>query len=254
MSETITEAAPEVADAVDPAPAADTPAETTAAPDAPAETPADPPAEPEQQDPLDKRIAREVRAKHEARREAARLSEEVARLTALVERAVKPETDEPRTPLPEAEIERRAAAKAAEITTQREFDAACDKVFDDGTKAHKDFGDAVRNLNASLGDMIQKRPDFLAGIAALPNGHEVYYKLANDVEGAERVLRMAPVQLGIELAKRSAAVAAPKPVSRAPAPIAAPSGSSEPGVDIYDPKMPMDKFSENFLKTYRKRR
>ena len=63
---------------------------------------------------------------------------------------------------------------------QQEFNRQCNEVFRKGQQEYGgEFDDAVRSLNAvGYGN----RPDALAAIAAMPEGHRVYRALASDLD------------------------------------------------------------------------
>lgn len=95
-----------------------------------------------------------------------------------------------------------------------------------------------------------QRRDLWEALAALPNGGDVYATLAGDLDHLAEVLEMPPVQLGMELAKQSAALAKPAsrgaapPISRAPKPPATVEGQ---GGSQFDPDTAgMDDYYKDF--------
>lgn len=152
----------------------------------------------------------------------------------------------------DAEIDRRATIKAQEIQRAAEFNAACNRTFDAGKAEFPDFADARDQLVSGLGDVIQRKPEFLEAITALPDGHKVFHQLAKNLDDAARILDMPPVQMAIELAKLSGAPAKAKPVSSAPPPIKPIAGTARGEKDPND--MTTAEWMEWRKKTERKRR
>lgn len=110
---------------------------------------------------------------------------------------------------------------------QLAFNAACNDLFAKGQAEYgEEMQDAVKLLNAvGYGE----RPDALAAITSLPEGHKVYRQLAQDPDRAALILAMPPMGMMVELARMAAnpAAAAPQttgnsggvPVTRAPEPV-----------------------------------
>jgi len=132
---------------------------------------------------------------------------------------------------------------------KRQFDAACNRVFQAGKDEFPDFEQAVTAL-AAVG--AGQRFDFLAAVTQLPEGHKVYRQLASNLDEAARVLALPPMQMAVELARMEAKLAgngepaAPKslapPVSQAPAPIKPIGGGSRAVPSAADPKTSMADF------------
>lgn len=210
-----------------------------------AEGEGEPPPSPE----VKKRIDRLTWEKYEARRQA----DELAQRLAEIERRQTQRPDGQADPVETAKNELRQEAQ------QQEFNRACNDVY---RRGQQEFGaemdDAVRALNA-VG--YGSRPDALAAIAQLPDGHRVYRALASDLDNASRVLGLPPMAMAVELARMAigaapgagggvAAVAQAAPgvaqaapgtpppaVTRAPEPIRPIGGTSRSG------PVPLDKTS-----------
>ena len=120
----------------------------------------------------------------------------------------------PERGLIQADIERRAA----EIATQREFDRSCNDVFDKGSREFPDFGDALGNFRL-LGGL---PPSLVEAAIETGSAAAVLYELGKNPDEAARVMQMPPTRMAVAVAKlanKPATLAAPVPVSRAPAPI-----------------------------------
>jgi hypothetical protein len=144
-----------------------------------------------------KRLDRATWEKYEARRQADELAQRLAEIQREQQRA---RTGGQADPVETAKEQLRAEAR------EREFNAACNEVARKGNEEYgSEFGDAVRSLNAvGWGN----RPDALAAIASLPDGHHVYRSLAADLDNAARVLSLPPMMMAMELARMSQRVAA----------------------------------------------
>lgn len=197
-----------------------------------AEPPAAAPATEPSHAELQQRIDRLTREKYEARR----MAEEAAQRADAAERRQQQPTP-PRPPPygpPDtgADAEERAYQRYRSEGVQKEFDRACNDLYAKGREAFgESMDEAVRGLNAvGWGG----RPDALAAVTRLPNGHAVYRELAQNLDNAARVLNLPPMDMAMELARMSvatkngatASAPAVAPVSRAPEPLRAVGGNS----------------------------
>lgn len=124
--------------------------------------------------------------------------------------------------LSEADVDRRANEKAQQIAegiaAKREFDNACNGVFEKGTKDYADFDSALSNFRL-LGGL----PPTLVE-AAIESGEapKVLYELGKNPDEAARILQMSPTRMAVAVAKLAAKQPPPPPappVSKAPSPI-----------------------------------
>lgn len=196
---------------------------------------------------VQKRIDSLTKARHEAERRAADMERRAVELEAMLRQsrgeeqpAELPDTLRNLNPAQlqqalEAEAERRATAKASQIANEREFTAACNRVFEEGTKAYGDaFVKARDTLAQNFGEVIQARPDFLQAVTELPNGHEVFHALGRNLDEADRILSLPPVKMAMELSRMSDKVGKkPAPVvSKAPAPVTRVEGMARAEKDL----------------------
>lgn len=145
----------------------------------------------------------------------------------------------------EEEVDRRATERAATIAEQAALTKACNDLFARGVETHADKFIAARDgLAAAFGDTLAARPDFLEALTELPNGHEVFFSLANDLDHAAEILALPSAKMGLRLAQLSTDAAKPKvrQVSGAPDPITPIRGSVRAEMDIDDPDLPMAEF------------
>lgn len=126
------------------------------------------------------------------------------------------EEPKPGEKLSEAEVERRALAKAQELAAEQAFNQECNRIYEAGVKAFSDFDDAIQNFRM-LGGLT---PPMIEAAAATDMPEKVLYELGSNPDEAERIIKMTPTRMGVELAKLAQKLSAPKPaVSKAPPPI-----------------------------------
>jgi hypothetical protein len=110
---------------------------------------------------------------------------------------------------------------------EREFNSACNKVFEAGKSEFASEWDSSLRTFAMLGGAPN---EFLDAITSMENGHKVLHALGQDPEAAERVLSLPPLRMALELARIETKVGQAKPqsVSKAPPPINPIGGRSAP--------------------------
>lgn len=214
-------------------------------PEEPAQAPQEGAAEGEEpgseQHSLKRRLEREVREKYERAREAQFYRQQ---LEALQRQAQGAQPDD---------AEQRGYQRALQEQREQAFNAACNRIYEEGGKQYAEFSREVEDL-AKVGGALepQRFRAFLESVSSLPNGHQVYHELAQDLRQAEEVMRMTPAQMATRLARLSvqfenghAEQAAPRTnnnlVSRAPPPVRTIGGTSAPRPQSLE-KMPMRDF------------
>jgi hypothetical protein len=163
---------------------------------------------------VQRRIDQLTREKHEAHRRA-----EEAEARARQFETHQP-TETPSGSVPRAEIEK----AAAQLIKQREFDSACNSVFEAGKKEFPDFDSSLKTFQMLGGAPVE----FLEAVTSLDNGHKVLHHLGANPEAAERLLGMSPLKMALELARLETTLNQAKPVSKAPAPITPVGGKASP--------------------------
>lgn len=150
----------------------------------------------------------------------------------------------PSAALGEDEIERRAVEKAGQMAAASRFNEACDNVADAGRKEFKDWDSTIKNLSMVGAVGPNSNVEFLQTAIELKNPHQVLHHLGEDLELADRIVKMTPTRRALELARIEAALSAPKPVappaplSGAPAPVIPLAGGAKPGPgDLSDPNL-----------------
>ncbi len=148
-------------------------------------------------------------------------------------------------PLTEEEVERRAAIKADQTMTQREFDKAQEKLIDDATKIDKTFMSKVRDLAEEVAPL----PSFFIGaLNDLDNGGAVLNYLTDNPDEYEELLqKKSPMKVMLGLGNISnklieAAKPKPKKISNAPEPAKAPGGNRKSPDTL--PANPTDNMAE----------
>lgn len=159
-----------------------------------------------------------------------RIAELTARLRAEERKARAAPADGTQPPVvppttTQAELDRLVDQRAQERSAIQDYNRRCDEVFQAGQTAFSDFGDRVQNLQR-LRDLSNPQDALTFNqfiLAALETGSapQVLHALGADLNEANRILSLAPVQMGVALArvadKLSAAAqettAAPKPAT-----------------------------------------
>lgn len=205
---TIAAPPPEPVKAPPASPAPQPPPEGETAPEASGEAPEgqQPEAKPEIPPEVQKRLDRLKWEKAESDRRYAALQAQIAEDQRKREQAAKPP----------GERDQREAYRQEFMNEQAQgqFNAACNDLFHKGRAEYgEEMEDAVRLLNAvGYGE----RPDALAAITSLPDGHKVYRQLASNPDNAARILALPPMGMMLELARMGASVGATGIVAPAP--------------------------------------
>jgi hypothetical protein len=162
---------------------------------------------------------------------------------------------QPQTPeqMAEAEIERRAAAKAEQMTQARMFGTKIQGLGDKGREKYEDFNDAANALHA-----IGLTSDQFLDIAAdLPNGADILYHLGTNPEEALALTKLSPVKQALELTKLETKLAKPavtivkEPISKAVAPIKSIAGNSGAEYTGNDPEKLLSSSEDGVTKFWR---
>src|SRR5215475_9123560 len=142
---------------------------------------------------LKKRLDRLTFEGHQARRERdeanARLAEWQRRQQAQQQ------------PSPDQQAEERAYQRLQQERLEADFNRDCNTLWQKGVDEYGDeMAEAKRGLDAvGWGN----RPDALAALTSLPNGHRIYRELGADLDNAARILSLPPMRMAVELARLS---------------------------------------------------
>lgn len=221
-------------------------------PEQPTDTPAEGGAEGTERQPSEserdyqRRIDQLTRDKYNAQRERDQIRNEWQAFQEQQRRAQQPP--------PSSDYER-GRREAYEERVNQDFTQACNTLFAKGVQEYGDeMGEARDRLNAvGWGN----RPDALAAVTQLPDGHRVYRELARDLDNAARVLTLPPMAMAMELARMAGRETSPAnvsretmdngaglpPVSRAPEPTRSIGGNSRaPDRPLDHPQVSMAEF------------
>lgn len=155
-------------------------------------------------------------------------------------------------PAPSANSDDIVERKAAELIEQRAFKNRIDSWAEAGNRDFKDDFTDRCNLIAGLGP----GPEFMAIVTdpdVVKDGHKVVAELADDPEEAQRILRLPPVKMALELARIGDRLAtprspAPKQISKVPAPVSPVGGQPQTTAALDDPDADQSTWSADFHK------
>lgn len=201
-----------------------------------------------------KRIDELTRARYEERSRANELEQQALqyrqRLAQFEQQGYQPEQDYQQQPYqqPQADIRTLAQQEAARMLAEQRFAEQCNKVYSDGKAAFPDFDQSIANLQ-----MVGVSRDMLELVTSSDAGAKLFHHLGTDLDEAARIASLPPVQMARELTRlefKLSQPAAPRPVSKAPAPIT-PLGSSASN-EVGDPSRMSD--AEWYERTYKNRK
>ena len=158
----------------------------------------------------------------------------------------------------QADVDREANTRAQQIANQQVQQAAVSRTMAAGGAEYTPLAfTAACNALADVG--AGERPEFLALVADLPNGHDVLHRLGTDPAEAIRILSLPPLRMAAEIGRISAATKAPapaqpKPVSKAPPPVEPVSGGGAPATETDPEKMTPTQYAAWFDKRQVERR
>lgn len=169
------------------------------------------------------RIDELTRARHEERRRAEEAQQRLAQYEqqfAQMQQGLDPEQQHQPN---QFDVRTLAQQEASRMLAEQRFADQCNKVYSSGKAEFPDFDQSVANLQ-----MVGVSRDFLELATSSDVGAKLLHHLGTDLDEAARIASLSPVQMARELTRlefKLSQPAAPKPVSKAPAPIT-PLGSS----------------------------
>lgn len=168
-----------------------------------------------------KRIGKLTAKNHETARELEAARSESARYRMLLEQMQQQgqegQQSQPKLDQSPQDIDALVEQRATQKAQQQAIAERGQSVAKTGAETYADFQQAVQALD-SLG-ITQEQVQSLIG---MDDAHQVIYHLGKNPEEADRILSLPPLQQGRELerlAAKAAQAPAPKPVSKAPAPV-----------------------------------
>lgn len=198
------------------APAADT-ASTTPPPPAPAA------------DWKDRRIAEQTAKRRQAEQRVKELEDQI-------QAAVPPTSVKSEDP---AEFDRRVDAAAQQRTAAVEFNRQCETAATAGRAAYPDFDSRVNELVTLVDrndpESVARYNLFLAAALETGDAPKIIHQLGGDKNEADRLLRLPPVKMAVELTRMAARE--PQQISGAPKPISPVGGRgiAHTAIDPTDP-------------------
>lgn len=155
----------------------------------------------------------------------------------------------PPAQLSEEEINRLVMEKAALIAQVNDFNKACNTIAETGKKEFADWDDTLKNLGLVGAVGQNASPEFLETAIELQAPHKVLHYLGSNLEEAEKVIKLPPKKMALELARLEARLNAPAsapvtpPVSSAPPPVIPVAGGAKPpALSIDDPNISAEDF------------
>ena len=199
--------------------AVDTPAETAIESQAPATLPVD-------TESTDATKATDAdKAAKALQRRVDRLTREKYQLRAENEQLrAPPRQKEEGQPLTDDDVETRAQAIARERSELKEFNDRCNDVFDKGTKASKQFSDALKAVGEEIGSAFDEKgkpSSVMSAILDADEPHKLIIYLADkpelaaelaDLTPSRQIRRVAQIEKEMSDAAKPQQSAAPKPV------------------------------------------
>ncbi len=175
-----------------------------------------------------KRINEVTREKYEARQAAEQAQRERDFLRQQLERVQNGEQVEQQQ-LPD--VETLAQQKAAQMLAEQRFNDACNKTYEQGKSEFQNFDDSVRNLQ-----MVGVSREFLTLVSESDVGAKLIDHLGGNLEKADEIAKMPPLQMARALTKLEFELSQPKPkpVSKAPAPISPIGAGAASDSDVRD--------------------
>ena len=166
-----------------------------------------------------KRIGELTREKYEAKRMAEAAANEVAQYRDYVARLQQGDQAQP----PAADVQTLVQQEAARMLAERSFNETCNKVYAAGKAEFPNFDQSVANLQ-----LVGVGREFLELATSSDAGAKLLNHLGANLEEAERIASLSPVQMARELTRLEFKLTQPsvKPVSKAPAPISPISGTN----------------------------
>jgi hypothetical protein len=201
-----------------------------------------------------KRINTLTREKHDADRRADAIQDQMRALLEAVQ-ARQPETEGteppaqpqarlPGAPVPPANVPAdQVLAEARRIVAEETFTRTCNEIYKQGATAFKgDWQGAVSTLGAALPAGITR--DLVDAAIEAGDAHKLFFHLGKNPELAQEIAELPPARMAVRLTRIASEInkpPAPKPVSRAPAPVT-PIGPGPTNTDKSPEDMTMDEF------------
>lgn len=151
--------------------------------------------------------------------------------------------------LSKEELEKLIQERAVQLAQANAFNDACNAIAETGKREFTDWDESLKNLSLA-GAIGQDVPaDFLETAVELKDPHKILHYLGKHVEEAEKIAKLPPKRMALEMARiealihKPAAAPPPTPISNAPAPVIPVNGSTKvASKDINDPSLTTAEF------------
>lgn len=193
---------------------------------------------------LQERLNEMAAQKNASDRKAGILEDQVRALMAELATRPKAEGETGKPQMTEDQIRAEINKAADEKVRVNTFNDKCNQIFEKGTKDFPDFKDSLATFNMLGGLNSSDGQKFLQAAIELDEPHKVLHYLGNNPDEAQRVMRLGPTKMAVDLAKLEASInrEVKKPVSKTPAPVRTVDGRASAERDLSDEKLPMDEF------------
>lgn len=146
--------------------------------------------------------------------------------------------ENPKTPtgLTQKQLEEKIREQAENLRAAEKFNEACEKVYTKGEAEYEDFASAVDNLKAA-GALNAENPAFITTVIELDDSHKVLHHLGSNPEEAQRIAKLSPAKMAIELTRLEASLnkKEAKSVSKVASPLTPVRGTARKEFDLADP-------------------
>jgi hypothetical protein len=189
----------------------------------------------------DKRMARMAHEMREAKKQARQLKAELQQL-----RGERPPAE------PDAELDRKVQERAEQLSRQKVFVDTCNDIY---AKGAAEYGKAawdeeIKELSSMAGQYVP--PVIIEAAQDAGNPHQILHYLAENPDEYEVLLNQPVHKTAVQIAKIAAKLHAPKPVSKAPAPIRPVTGPASGPKNLET--MPLDQYMREMNQRDRQRR
>jgi hypothetical protein len=163
---------------------------------------------------FEKRIGELTKEKYQTKQELENARAEAAELRAYLENQ--------NGNIPDKNIPELVRQEAQKILAETSFNEKCNNIYAEGVKEFPKFEESLSNLQ-----MIGIERNFLEAITLSDAGHKLINYLGTELDEAERLAKLPPLQLGRELTKLELKLEKEqRKVSKAPNPISTLSGNA----------------------------
>jgi hypothetical protein len=129
------------------------------------------------------------------------------------------------------------------LLEQKQFTQKVESWDKAGRAEFKDFTERC-NVIAGLGLAPNDKPEFMATIVDMDDGHKIIAHLADHADEAMELAKLPTHRMAMKLAALSTKLSAPKKVSSAPAPVSTPAGAVQTTRDVHDPNLSQDAYAK----------